>query len=309
MFNDPFMPPNSPGYGFPSSPYTPKSLTQNLWSLSQPLTNIKAQPNRLPSYFPNMNYSSSPGSWRPNPNPKGHNRPPCPRCARKGPNFVTRYHPCKGFPCNNCKRKTLKYDGTGGLNAHQCATDRGGTPEHQQKEHKPQRRLPVYPMAGTHWARLKPGDKIPAWKVEHPGVAMGYTQAEMDDVCPGCGGWEWCWCYSGLGEDVDGWALEQENYRVWAEHYEAMNGAGGSSRNQQGVRGTGGASGLSQRRSDDARVTKRKPKKSKVELGKKDGASTQVHRTKAVKSSRKASTGGDNFITGLVGDVLKSKEA
>jgi hypothetical protein len=56
-------------------------------------------------------------------------------------------------------------------------------------------------------------------------------------------------------------------------------------------------------------VTKRKPKKSKVELGKKDGASTQVHRTKAVKSSRKASTGGDNFITGLVGDVLKSKEA
>jgi hypothetical protein len=36
---------------------------------------------------------------------------------------------------------------------------------------------------------------------EHPGVAMGYTQEEMDDVCEGCGGWEWCYC---LLEEEDG---------------------------------------------------------------------------------------------------------
>jgi hypothetical protein len=201
----------------------------------------------------------------------------------------------------------LKYDGTGGLNVHQCATDRGGTPEHLQKEHKPQRRLPEYPIGGTHWARLRPGDVIPGWKVEHPGVAMGYTQAEMDDVCPGCGGWEWCWCYTGLGEEVDGLTLEQENYRVWAERYEALQGASGSSLRSQGNKSTGGASGSSQRRSDDARVTKRKPKKPKVKLGRRDEASTQVHQSKAAKTSHKGGQGGSDLITELVGEVLKSK--
>jgi len=307
MLKDPFMmQSNTSGYG---SFYTPESSTSNLWSVPRPLTNIKAEPNGLsPPKFPNMNCPFlSPGSWRPNPDLTGHNTPPCPRCARKGPSFVTRYHPCKGFPCSNCKSRTRRAEGTGGLNAYQCATDRGGTPEHQQKEHKPQRRPPVYPMGGIHWAKLKSGEELPAWKVEHPGVAMGYTQEEMDDVCPGCAGWEWCWCETERGEGMNGWALEQKIYRLWGERYQAKRGSSGNSSKHQGSKSSDGASRVSQRCSDHARVTKRESKKTKIKLGTPNEVPTQARQMKESKASHKGKDNGSDVLINLVGDVLKSE--
>lgn len=152
-----------------------------------------------------------PPRWSPNPDENGNNQPPCPRCARKGPHFITRYHPCKGNPCGPCKKRTRKYDGTGGLTAYQCATDTGGTPPHQQKPHKVQRRNLVYGLGGVEFADLSARETN---EIEHPGVGMGYTEEEMQDVCEGCLGWEWCFCECEEEEDGSVYRLDE---RAWKE--------------------------------------------------------------------------------------------